>query len=384
MFANLLFNLRAAGIRVGLGEWMAFLEGLRKGLVVDLDGLYGFGRAVLLQTEAQYDAWDLAFQATFAGVELPQDLSSKLAEWLNSPVAADGEIVQVDKTPEELWEEFKKRLAEQKERHDGGNRWIGTGGTSPYGNSGRASTGVRVGGQSGGGRAAVRLAEERRWADYRTDRRLERRDFEAALKQLRSLAREGQLELDLDRTIRKTSDNAGEIDLVYTRKRQNRVHLVLLLDTGGSMDPHTKLVEQLFTAAKEAKGFKSFKAWQFHNAPTGWLYEDYATWSRKRIDEVMRDWTPQHRLVWVGDASMASWELFGSSSYPFQEGTSMSGLDWMRRIAARCPRGVWLNPDEPKYWDHPTVKAIGGVYPMFPLTLSGLRDAVRKLRAAQA
>ncbi len=380
MFELLLFNLRAQGVKVGLGEWMAFLEGLQRGLVVDLQGLYGFGRAVLCQTEAQYDAWDLSFQATFSGVELPADLSQKLAEWLQSAMRPEGERVPVDMSPEQLREELMKRLREQKSRHDGGNYWVGTGGTSPFGNSGRAETGIKVGDASGGGRGAVRMAEERRWAGYRTDTTLAARDLQASLKELRALAREGMPELHLDHTIRRTADNAGDIELVFERARKNRVHLVLLMDTGGSMDPHTRLVEQLFNAARLARGFKTFQAWYFHNVPTGWLYRDYASWDRTPIEEVMDGWTPNHRLLFVGDASMATWELMGASPRVYGDTRAMSGFDWLQRMHQRCPSSVWLNPDPERFWDHPTVSAIGAVFKMYPLTVEGLRGAVKRLR----
>lgn len=380
MFDLLLFNLRAQGVKVGLGEWLAFLEGLERGLVVDLQGLYGFGRAVLCQTEAQYDAWDLTFQATFSGVELPEDLSRKLVEWLAEATRPEGERVHIDMGPEQLREELLKRLREQKGRHDGGNYWVGTGGRSPFGNSGLADSGVKVGEASGGGRSAIRMAEDRRWAGYRTDTTLGARDFQAALKELRALAKEGQPELHLDHTIRKTADNAGDIELVFERARKNRVHLVLLMDTGGSMDPHTRLVEELFNAARVARGFKSFQAWYFHNVPTGWLYRDYASWDRTPIETVLEGWTPQHRVLFVGDASMATWELMGAAPRVYGDTAAMSGFDWLGRVHQRCPTSVWLNPDPERFWDHPTVSAIGSLFKMYPLTLDGLRGAVKRLR----
>lgn len=385
MFDLLLLNLRAQGVAVGLSEWMVFLEGLKKGLVGDLDGLYRFGRAVLVHSEAHFDQWDVAFHATFAGVELPPDISEALKQWIRDALGEgppeDGERVPVDMTPEELREELMRRLREQKERHDGGSHWVGTRGTSPFGSMGRASGGIRVG--EGGGRSAVQVAGDRRWADYRTDQRLETRDLEVALRALRKLVREGRYELDVDETIDRTAHNAGDIEIVERRERQNRVHVVLIMDTGGSMAPHARLVEQLFTAATEVKTFKTFQSWQFHNAPYGWLYKDYSTWDRTPIADLLRQWTPEHRLVWVGDASMAPYELFqpwGTGAWDGSGRSSISGLDWLQMIKRRCPSGVWLNPDPVRYWRHPTVEAIGAVWPMFPLTLGGVRDAVKKLR----
>ena len=158
------------------------------------------------------------------------------------------------------------------------------------------------------------------------------------------------------------------------------MRLALIMDTGGSMDPHTRLVERLFSASKAAKGFKTFEAWYFHNVPTGWLYRNYATWDRQRIEEILDGWTPQHRLVFVGDASMAPWELNTQTPRTYGEQGGLSGLDWLKMIRQRCPGSVWLNPDPVRFWDHPTVSAVGAVFPMFPLTLDGLRDAIRRLR----
>ncbi len=379
----MLLNLRSQSVKVGVGEWLVFLDGIRRGLVVDLDGLYHFGRAVLVQSESQFDAWDLAFDATFAGVELPPDLKASLLSWLEDARVGQGDVVEVDMDFDELRRLFYERLREQKERHDGGSKWIGTGGTSPFGNSGRASRGIRVG--PGGQRSALAVAGERRWASYRTDSRLDVRDFQVALRALRKLTREGVEELDVEETIQATARNGGDIDLAFSRARQNKVHLVLLLDTGGSMDPHSRLVTELFTAAQEVKGFKSVTTWHFHNVPYGYLYEDFANRRRRAIEDILGEMSPSHRLVWVGDASMAPWELFGQQhANPWggsEAQAGLSGIQWLKRIRSQCPASVWLNPDPVRYWQHPTVSAIGGVFPMFPLNVDGLREAVGVLRA---
>ncbi len=381
MFDLLLLNLRRRDINVGMGEWLVFLDGLGKGLVTDLDSLYRFGRAVLVHKESQFDDWDLAFTSTFEGVEVDEKLSKALAEWLTDAKEAAGDRAEIDLTDDELRQQLYERLKEQKERHDGGNRWVGTGGTSPFGHSGNASKGIRVGGE-GGGRSAIQVAGDRDWADYRQDRNLEHRDFSVALRALRSLTREGAMELDVDETIDRTAHNAGDIDLVFQRKRVNRVHLRLILDTGGSMSPHARLVTQLFTAAQEVKGFKSFEALFFHNAPYGVLYRSFETRERVGIEDLLREWTPQTRVVFVGDASMAPYELFEPWGYGHtrQNAVVLSGLDWLKRIRQHCPSSVWLNPDPRRWWAHPTVEAIGAVFPMHPLTLTGLRDAVAVLR----
>jgi uncharacterized protein with von Willebrand factor type A (vWA) domain len=382
MFDLLLMNLRSQGLSVGLGEWMVFLKGIQKGLVVDLEGLYTFGRAVLIQSETQFDAWDLSFKATFEGVELEPAVNAQLLDWLKEAAGIEGERVDLDMSFEEMRRLFYERLKEQKSRHDGGNKWIGTGGTSAFGNAGRAKQGIRVG--EGGQRSALAVAGERRWANYRSDKNLDVRDFQVALRAIRKLTREGAPELDIDATIKKTADNGGDIDLAFSRARQNKVHLVLLLDTGGSMDPHARMVSRLFTAASEMKGFKSITTWHFHNVPYGHMYKDFANRERHDIEQIVSEMSAHHRLVWVGDASMAPWELFGQQyANPWgggYQGRDLSGLGWLQWIRQKCPSSVWLNPDPERFWEHPTVTAIGEVFPMFPLTLDGLRDAVRKLQ----
>ena len=245
-----------------------------------------------------------------------------------------------------------------------------------FGHSGRNDQGIRIGGESRG-RGAVQVAEERRWGAYRTDMTLSVRDFKVALALLRNLARDGREELDVDGTIARTARGGGEIELAFARERVNRVRLVLLMDVGGSMEPHAATVSRMFTAATEMKIFKTFDAYYFHNAPYRWLYRNYATYDRRLTADVVRDLTPEHRVIFVGDASMAPWELFNSG---FGD-TGPSGLDWIQRMGRKAPASAWLNPDPPRYWDHPTVRAIASAVPMFQLSVDGLRSAVRSLRA---
>ncbi len=381
MFTTLLYTLRAQGVGAGLNEWLTFLGGLQQGLATDVDELYRFGRSILVHTEAHYDAWDVAFAAFTQGLDVRSDLRAALEEYLLDPLAYDAARGIGDRTFEDLAElmrAFEEILEQQSERHRGGSRWVGTGGTSPWGSGGRAEQGIALG-QGGGNRTGIRIADSRKWRDYRRDRTLAVRDLQVALRDLRHLVREGQEVLDIDETIDRSAKSGGEIELVFSPERANRVKLVLLLDSGGSMMPHAELVDRLFTAAHEvhgSKGFKTFEVWQFHNCVYRWLYRDFATWERVPTAEVLRDLTAQHRLVFVGDASMAPWELFASAG-----GGASSGLDQLRRFADRCPARVWLNPDPERYWDHPTVNAIRKLIPMHPLTLDGLRAAVRHLRA---
>lgn len=381
MFEALLYNLREQGLSVGLGEWGAFLEAMGQGLASDLEQLYQLGRAVLVHSESDYDAYDVAFATTFRGLTQNPTLLAALEAYLANPKAFDDSRapgLHGFESVEELLEAFKKTLEAQQDRHQGGNRWVGTGGTSPWGTGGRANQGVQLG-EHGGGRGGIRLAEERRWQNYRTDVTLEVRDFAIALRALRQLAREGQEKLDLDETIAATGRNAGEIDLIYRRERANRVRVVLLMDTGGSMYPHTELVSRLFTAASQTKGFKSFQHYYFHNCVYQHLWSDYERGERIPVAKVLDPLTPEHRLIFVGDASMAPWELFTAASALGRP--SPSGLDRLKAFAQRCPASIWLNPDPEKFWDHPTVSAIGAVFRMHRLTLEGLREGIKFLRA---
>lgn len=381
MFDPFLMNLRAEGLSVGLSEWLAFLEGVKTGLARSVDGLYHLGRALLVHSEAHYDLYDLAFSHTFSGLNASPELMKAMEKWLENPADFDAARARGEhpfKSVEEMLEAFKKTMAEQQERHQGGNRWVGTGGTSPYGTGGRANMGVQLG-EHGGGRSGVRLAEERRWQNYRTDQILEVRDFAVALRALRHLAREGEEKLDIDETIDATAKNAGEIDLILRRDRKNRVKVALFMDSGGSMYPHTELVSRLFTAAKEAKGFKSFDHYYFHNCIYQHVWTDFEAGDRLESGKVLERLDPDHRLIFVGDASMAPWELFTKSAALGMP--APSGLDRFEMFKRKCEAAVWLNPDSKKFWDHPTVTAISTVFPMHALTLDGLRDAIRFLRA---
>ncbi|MBT3217678.1 MAG: VWA containing CoxE family protein [Proteobacteria bacterium] len=378
LFGDFLYALRGEGLVVGIGEWLGFLSALQQGLAVDIDSLYAIGRALLCRSEAEFDQYDIAFANSFKDAQLSPEAVQKLKDWLKRAAESKG-VSRAEHDFEnmrDLWEEFRKRLEEQDGQHDGGSHWVGTGGNSPFGHSGRGANGIRVGG-SGGGRQAVQVAMERRWANYRTDQLLDVRDMKVALRALRNLAREGNWELDIDLTIDKTAKNAGDIEIVEQRSRVNRVHLVLLMDAGGSMTPHYEQVNRLFSAAHQVGCFKTFKAYYFHNCVYQYLYKDMEQLDRLTTAQVMEGLSPNHRLIFVGDASMAPFELFS----PFGWHESLAGLDWLRRFRSRCRASVWLNPDPRRYWRHPTVSAIGSVFPMYRLTLNGLKEAVKKLRA---
>lgn len=386
MFTEFLYSLRRQDVPVGMGEWLALHEALDKGLVQDLDDLYGLGRALLVHTEGHYDAYDVAFAATFADLA-PAELHDALRKWLENPVEPkDLSPEEFEKLTgmslEELREKFHETLEKQKERHDGGNRWIGTGGTSPYGSGGQHPTGIRVG--QGGGRSAVQIAEERRFRNYRTDAVLDVRQFKQALKMLRALSREGPEILDLDGTIDKTCQEGGEITLEFHKDRKNTLRLMLLMDAGGSMSPYARLVDQLFTAANEASHWKEFNHFFFHNVPYSRLYSDIARLESVPTEKVVRDHHQDTKVIFVGDACMATWELMAAGgAIALFERNVVSGFDWIKRFKKAYPNCIWLNPEPVRYWNHQTITAIGQVIPMFPLTLDGLRDGIKLLRRGQ-
>ena len=256
MFLELFIDLRTRGVPCSLTELLTFHEALDRGLVTDLDTLYSVGRAVLVKSESHYDAYDQSFLQVFKGIETPIEITEEIHKWLQDPQAFQGLSPEAVKaltglSMEELRKKFEEMLKEQQERHDGGSRYIGTGGSSPYGSGGQHPTGIRIG--AGGGRSAVQVAEDRRYRNYRTDVTLDVRQFKVALKGLRRLAREGEEILDLDDTIDETCKNAGELEIVMRPPRRNNVRVLLLMDVGGSMDPHARTVSQLFSAAKQTK-----------------------------------------------------------------------------------------------------------------------------------
>ena len=384
MFVDFLFELRRQGLPLGVEEWLAFHRALSQGLVADPDDLYAIGRAVLVHTEGHFDPYDVAFAKVFAGVA-PPELHEALRRWLDKPHRLQG------LTPEawaqlsgldldELRRRFHELLREQKERHDGGSRFIGTGGTSPFGSGGRHPSGIRIG--AGGGRSAVQVAEARRFRNYRRDVTLDVRQLKAALRELRQLGREGEEVLDLDRSVKKTCDNGGEIELVFGPDRRNTLKLLLLMDAGGSMEPHARLVDRLFSAASDAGHWRRFSHAFFHNVVYDRVYTDIARRQAVPTASLFSEHGPDTKVIFVGDACMGPWELTVSGgALTWREENRTTGLEWLERFARHFRSLAWLNPEPLRYWEHPTIRVIGRLIRMFPLSLDGLRSAVRHLKA---
>jgi uncharacterized protein with von Willebrand factor type A (vWA) domain len=395
MFVPFLFELRKRKIKVGLQEAMALARALTLGLHdSSLDGFYHVARSLCVHTEGDLDAFDEAYLACFRGIESKSvELAKELEEWLRDPKMRKSlspeELAMLEHLdPEALRRLFEERLREQKERHDGGNRWIGTGGTSPFGAHGAHPTGVRVGSQ-GGGRSAMAVADARAYKAYRSDLVLDVRQIEVALRKLRAFAREGvELELDLDATVDETARNAGELDVVLRPPRKPNVRVLLLMDVGGSMDPHAELVSQLFSAAKRASNFRELKTYYFHNCIYGKVYETDSFRDGVSIHDLLLHCTREWKLVLVGDAAMHPSELLGGGGWYGSSGDDsadrMAGIRWMHLLADHFERSAWLNPDPPSYWKGGTSEMLASMFPTFHLTLEGLGEAMAHLSKGRA
>lgn len=389
MIVGFLYELRARKVPVGAMEAVALAGALAAGLhESSLDGFYHVARAMLVHNEAHLDDFDLAFAKHFRGVEVEaKQIAEELYEWLKNPYKmrelSDEDKAAIERLDlEEVLRRFEERLREQRERHDGGNRWIGTGGTSPFGRAGFHPDGISVGdggGKGGGGRAgAMRTADARRYRPYRSDLILDIRQIEVALRKLRAFAREGaDRELDIDGTIDATAKNAGELEVITRPPRRPNTRVILMMDVGGSMDPYAELMSQLFSAAKRATHWKELRTYYFHNCVYGKIFRTEGLLDPMNVRDLLRECGPHYKLVMVGDASMAPYELLGSAGWG-EEGR-MPGIAWLAMLREHFDRAVWLNPDGVGGPPHPTVDAIREIFPMFSLTLEGLGDAVAEL-----
>ena len=390
MFLELFYGLRDEGVPVGTQEWLMLMDALGKGLHgSSLKRFYHTARACLIKHEGHFDAFDRVFARVFHGVEGSLDsITDELLDWLKEakdfPQLTPEQLAELERlSNDELMRRFLETLAEQDEQHDGGNRWVGTGGRSPYGHGGVHPTGIRVGGP-GRSRSAMKVAEERQFQDYRTDVRLDVRQVKVALRRLRQLTRRGNAtELDLEGSIDETCRNAGEIELVFRAPRRNDVRVLLLMDVGGTMAPWFEPVSRLLTALHEERGLKAFDAYYFHNC----IYDHVYTSARlTRASAVPTTQLLQsHESYWkaliVGDAAMHPAELLEPyGGIDPRVTTATPGIAWMQRLHEHFDRSVWLNPEPEKTWDRThTTRILRRVFPMFPLTVDGLGDAVKLL-----
>ncbi len=386
MLLEFFYELRRRKVPVSTHEWLTLMRAVELGLHdSSLDGFYELARALVVKQLAQFDAFDAAFLAVFAGVTVDAlALTDELAKWLaeakKRELSAEERALVEALSPDALRQLYEQRLREQKERHDLGSHWIGTGGKSPFGHGGQNPNGMAVGG--GGARSAMQRAGERAYRAYRTDVVLDVRRVDVALRLLRELGREGAgEELDLDETIDRTAKNAGDLELVQRPPRRNRAKVVLLMDVGGSMDPHSELVSRLFTAASRAGRFARFRSYYFHNCVYASVYEDARLRRPLPVADLLGTSDRQEMLVVVGDGAMHPAELLqASGSYWSDQATATrSGLEWLRLLREHFRRSAWLNPEPETWWGQTTVKRLRDVFPMFPLTIDGLERAVRLL-----
>ncbi len=373
-------------------EWLDLLKATSLGLANEsLEGFLNLCRCLLIKREEDLDRFDQCFAAFFHDGEAPPKITDDLLEWLKDAKLprqlSEDELARLKALEfEELERQFEERLREQKERHDGGNRWVGTGGTSPFGHSGTNPMGIRVGGESSL-RQAVKLAAARRFRNLRSDVVLDTRQFSLALKALRHLARDdfARSELDLDQSINQTAKNLGDIELIYRPSRVNNARLLLLLDTGGSMTAYSRLSEQLFSAASSLHHFKEFRAFTFHNCIYDDLREASGECREVATTEVLRSVCEDWYVMIVGDALMSPFELTHSGGrIDYGTYNEEPGLIWLKKIRQRLPKSVWLNPERREAWEMPSARLIRQVFPqMFPLTLEGVSEAVHVLKKAK-
>jgi uncharacterized protein with von Willebrand factor type A (vWA) domain len=390
MLIGFFLHLKSARLPVSTREFLTLLEALEARVVsLSIDDFYHLARASLIKDEAQFDRYDLAFATYFKGVDaifelrtgIPEEWLRREFERLLSP--EDKAKVEAMGGWDKLMETLKRRLAEQKARHAGGSKWIGTGGTSPFGAYGYNPEGIRIGRVGSGNRSAVKVWDERSFRNLDGDVELNTRNIKVALRRLRRFAREGvPEELDMDGTIAGTAKNAGYLDLHLVPERRNRVKVLLFLDVGGSMDPHVNVCEELFSAAKTE--FRHLESFYFHNCVYDHVWRDNVRRRHERVPtwDILHKYGPDWKVIFVGDAAMSPYELVqagGSVEYANEE----PGAVWLKRIADHFRRVVWWNPEPPRAWEYTrsTQIVLQAVGPrMFPLTLDGIARGIDALR----
>ncbi len=393
VFTSFYYHLLAQGLAVSPEEWLTLLEALNQDLAKSsLLEFYYLARMTLVKRVSEYDRFDQAFLSYFQEFSCregwPKELLSHLEERMEQqpydPLEVDG---RPDLTPEEIEDRMRARLLEQEGIHNGGKHWIGTGGTALYGNGGYHKTGVRVGGSSGH-QNAFRVAGERGYRDFREDAVLETRQFQTAFRRLRQMSsrQQGELELDVDQTVAKTCDRGGMLCIVSSPPRKNAIKLLLLFDSGGSMEPFALLCSRVFQAVHQANHFASLKTYFFHNCLYNRVYTTPECVFSQSMETncLLQQLTPEYRVIFVGDASMPLWELrYYSGGRKGRPGDQIDGLTWLRKLIRVCRGAVWFNPIPERQWTTvkgaPSIRRLREEVPMFPLTVSGLQQGIDRL-----
>ncbi|HTE39684.1 MAG TPA: VWA domain-containing protein [Steroidobacteraceae bacterium] len=390
MLIKFFFALRQGGVPVSTTELLTLLEALRLDVAeTSVEGFYYLARTCMVKDEKHFDKFDRVFASYFKGVEKMFDalLANVPDEWLRREMTnllSDEEKAKIEALGgwDKLMETLRKRFEEQKERHQGGNKWIGTGGTSPFGAHGFNPEGIRIGQGESMNRKAVKVWDQRTFRNLDDNIELGTRNIKLALRKLRKFAREGVADqLDMDDTINSTARNAGWLDLKFVPERHNAIKVLLLFDIGGTMDPYIKVCEELFSAARAE--FKHLEYYYFHNC----VYE--AVWKdnrrrhaqRKSVYELLRTYPHDYKLIFVGDASMSPYEILQPGG-SVEHWNDEAGATWLKRMTSTWEHCVWLNPEREDRWDfYPSVQITRELMDnkMFPLTLSGLDRAIKAL-----
>lgn len=393
MFIEFFNLLRLHGLKVSLDEWLVLMDALDRGMAENsLMEFYYLCRNILIKSETDYDKFDMAFAEYFKGIESVDEIPEELKQWLSQ----DELERMIDDMPEwareydldTLRQMFKERLEEQNEKHDGGNYWVGTGGTSPFGHGGYNPAGIRVGG-TGRHQSAIQIAGERNFRDFRQDNELDTRQFQMAFRKLRQFSSRvdtAKTELDIDATINATCDNAGLLKLVYEKPRKNTVKLLLLMDSDGSMRSYSKLCSQLFQAVNQSTHLKDLKIYYFHNCIYDYLYTDPYIIDGRWIetDWVFRNLSSDYKVIIVGDAAMSSYELTArGGNINWYAWNNEPGINWLKKFNRFYHKVIWLNPIKESRWNHAwgarTINMVREVFPMYELTLDGLDKGIHKL-----
>ncbi len=391
MLTKFFFMLRDGGLKPSITELLTLLESMRSGVAgQSVDDFYYLARSCLVKDESLFDRFDTIFAAHFSGIEEAFEalLAEVPEEWLRHQaelVLTDAERAEIEALGgfEKLMEALRERLEEQDERHEGGNKWIGTAGTSPFGAYGYNPEGVRIGQQGSRHRRATKVWDRREYRNLDDKVELGTRNIKIALRKLRKFAREGAADqLDLEDTIDKTARNAGLLDIRMVPERHNAIKVLLCLDIGGSMDDHIRVCEEMFSAARSE--FKHLEYFYFHN----FVYESMWKDNRRRhaeqipTSDIAHKYGPDYKLVFVGDATMSPYEIVyagGSVEHWNEE----PGSVWIKRLLNTYPKAIWLNPEPKQRWDYtPSIKLTRELMDdrMYPLTISGLDDGIKRLR----